>query len=163
MRILVLGVGNPIFGDDGLGLQIVRDIKERISVEKLSVEVDVEETHSDWLTIAEKIIGYDKVILIDTLIVEDKNLIGKIFKIDLKMPSEEDDQPYITHDLSFSSALKIIKSLSPEEIPEKIIMFLVGIREPKRFSEKLSPEVKGIAPRLLKYILDEFSNSSIKN
>ncbi len=34
--------------------------------------VDIKETSLDWITIAEKVLDYDKVILVDTIVVDEK-------------------------------------------------------------------------------------------
>ncbi|MBS7652964.1 MAG: hydrogenase maturation protease [Candidatus Bathyarchaeia archaeon] len=160
MKVLVLGVGNPTLGDDSLGLYVARGLKEKISGKKLKIEVDIEESSLDWLTIAEKMIGYDEAILIDTLVVVEERLEGKIFKFDLKGSDDRHKRSYTLHNLGLPSALEIIRNISPEETPKKIIAILVGIRKPKEYSDKLSPIIKRAAPMIIKEVLDEISKSN---
>lgn len=155
MKILVLGVGNPIFGDDSLGLYIARELKKKISREELKVEIDIDESSLDWLTIAEKMVGYDEVILIDVVAVNEERLVGKIFKFDLKESGERHEYSCTFHNLSLTSAIEVIRSIFPKETPEKIVVILVGIKEPKEFSDKLSLTIKRIVSRAVKEVLDE--------
>ncbi len=157
LKVLVLGVGNPTLGDDALGLYVARELREEISRKKLKIEVVIEESSLDWLTIAEKMVDYDKVILIDTAVVNEEKLVGRIFKFDLKGSDERYEYSYTLHNLSLQSAIKIIRRLSPEETPEKVILILIGIIEPKEFSNRLSPKIKRIIPRVVKEVLDEIS------
>lgn len=157
MKVLVLGVGNPMLGDDSLGLHVARRLRKRIYGKKLKVEVDVEESSLDWLTIAEKMIGYDEVILIDTVVVAEERLEGKIFKLDLKGLGAINEYSYMLHNLSLSTAIEIIRYISPEETPKKIFAILVGIRKPSEYSDKLSLMIKGMIPIIMKEVLNEIS------
>lgn len=158
LKFLVLGVGNPMLGDDSLGLYVARKLREKIL--KLKVEVDVEESSLDWLTIAERMVGYDEVILIDTVIVVEERQVGNIFKLDLKGLDELCAHSYTFHNLSLPSALEIIRNISPEETPQKIMAILVGINEPKECCDRLSSMIKRMAPMIIKEVLKEISKSS---
>ena len=47
MKILVLGIGNDILGDDGVGIQIARAVARRVS----AADVKVEETATAGLSL----------------------------------------------------------------------------------------------------------------
>lgn len=158
MRILVLGVGNPLLGDDSLGLHVARNVKEKIYGKSLKVKVDVEEISLDWLTIAEKMLGYDKVILVDTIIVDEEKLVGEIFKFNLEEDYEKYSYSPTLHNFNFPLAFKIVKKFSSEKMPEKIVVILVGIKRPEKFTEKLSLKIKNMIPKLVEIVLDEILN-----
>ena len=61
MRTLVLGLGNTILTDDGVGIRVAFEI------EKLCSEPDVLEASAAGFRIVDDIIGYEKLILIDSI------------------------------------------------------------------------------------------------
>ena len=54
MKMLILGVGNPILTDDGVGIKIAHKLKER------NPELEVVETSEAGIALLELIAGYDK-------------------------------------------------------------------------------------------------------
>ena len=63
-RTLVIGLGNPILTDDGVGIQTARAVRAALPPE---ADVDVREVSVGGLALMEAMIGYDRVILIDAL------------------------------------------------------------------------------------------------
>lgn len=87
MKTLVLGVGNPLLCDDGVGIRVVRKIKKLLGSNNV---VDIAEAHTLGISILDYIRGYSKVIIVDSLV--DKGIpvgclkeleIGQIKKISL--------------------------------------------------------------------------------
>ncbi|MHA1186122.1 MAG: hydrogenase maturation protease, partial [Candidatus Heimdallarchaeota archaeon] len=64
---LVLGVGNPLLSDDGVGNHVVRELQKKYSIIP-SIEFD--ELDTGGLSLAERFIGYKKVVMIDALALE---------------------------------------------------------------------------------------------
>ena len=79
MKTLVLGIGNDILGDDGVGIHIAREVAQRIT----SADVTVEETGAAGLSLLERIKGYQRLIIADALLT-DKTEVGKIHRLTLK-------------------------------------------------------------------------------
>ncbi|NHJ33323.1 MAG: hydrogenase maturation protease [Asgard group archaeon] len=67
-EILVLGVGNPILSDDGVGIHVVTELEKNYS--NIS-KIEFDELSTGGLSLAERFIGYKKVIMIDALALED--------------------------------------------------------------------------------------------
>jgi hydrogenase maturation protease len=64
-NILVIGLGNPILGDDGVGWVVAREIESHINEHGDNIEVDY--LSLGGLSLMERLIGYKNVILIDSL------------------------------------------------------------------------------------------------
>jgi hydrogenase maturation protease len=60
MKTLVLGIGNLLFSDDGVGLHIIEKLREE------DLGVDLKEA-SSGLDILDAVKGYDRVILVDAI------------------------------------------------------------------------------------------------
>ncbi len=59
-RLLVVGIGNELRGDDGAGVAVARRLKQR-------AEVDILELQGEPTALLDAWSGYDAVILIDTM------------------------------------------------------------------------------------------------
>jgi hydrogenase maturation protease len=65
MRTLVLGLGNPLLGDDAVGLRVATLARERLSG---SPDVDVEEEEAGGLRLMERMTGYDRAVVVDAAV-----------------------------------------------------------------------------------------------
>jgi len=65
MRTLVLGLGNPLLGDDAVGLKVAALVRERLDG---SPDVDVEEEEAGGLRLMERMTGYDRAVLVDAAV-----------------------------------------------------------------------------------------------
>ncbi len=63
-KTLVLGMGNPILGDDGVGVRIAQEVQVALPAD---AGVDVSEACVGGLSLMERMVGYDTVILVDAL------------------------------------------------------------------------------------------------
>jgi len=81
MKTLVLGLGNDLFGDDGVGCQVVLQLMEERESGKLRwpslEEVCMEACGLTGLKLLDVLEGYDRVIIIDT-IKKDDPVTGRI-------------------------------------------------------------------------------------
>jgi hydrogenase maturation protease len=65
MRTLVLGMGNPILSDDGVGLALAEMLRNRVP------GVDVAASAMIGLSLFDLIIGYDSIFIIDAMTMKD--------------------------------------------------------------------------------------------
>ena len=74
MNTLVLGIGNPILTDDGVGIKIAQKLKE----EKARLEVIM--TSEAGIALLDLVAGYDKLVIIDSIKTE-KGKPGDLYKL----------------------------------------------------------------------------------
>ena len=60
---LLVGVGNPIRGDDGVGVHVVRRLRER----GLPDGCVAEELHGGWLNLLDRLHRFRRVVVVDAL------------------------------------------------------------------------------------------------
>jgi len=77
MKTLILGMGNPILSDDGIGIWVARALEGELS----GGEVTVMETSMAGLNLLELMADYDRAILIDAI----KTGKGEVRFIDLSL------------------------------------------------------------------------------
>ena len=155
MKILTLGVGNTILGDDGVGIYASRGVQRIIGENKniCTDDVEVKEASVGGLGILETILGYDKVILIDGIMTKNGK-IGEIYKLGLDN-FKETLHASSAHDVSFMAAIEIGNRIAPEKMPQEIIIFAIEVQEVTTFSEELTSEVEKAMPQLVKKVIDE--------
>ncbi|MHA1917547.1 MAG: hydrogenase maturation protease [Candidatus Ranarchaeia archaeon] len=150
MRILILGIGNPILGDDGVGNYVSKKLKEKIPEHQNFIIKDFESTGLD---LVEEILDFDIVYLIDSIVTK-KKPIGTITRM-----KPEDFEVTIRsanlHSLSFPDLLKRIRISYPKRVPEDIRIFVIEIEGEYIFTETISPTVKDSAHQVVKTILSE--------
>ncbi len=148
MRTIVVGVGNPILGDDGVGIHAARKLKEILE----SPDVDIEEAYTGGMNLLDLIVGYDRAIIIDAFGDPDMD-IGDVVKMD---PGDLDTAHSMNpHDASLPEAIELAKKAGEGGIPDDIIIIGINIVPTNTFSEGLSPEVEGGIPVALNMIKDE--------
>jgi len=154
VRTLVLGIGNPILGDDGIGFHIAQELAKEIKDEN----IDVKDTSVDGLNLLELIVGYDRLIVIDAIMTEDEK-VGEIYRLKPENICEPARSAISPHHFNLATTLEIGKRLFPKEIPEEIIVFAVGTQEVTKVTEEMTVKVKKAIPRVVSLILEEISST----
>lgn len=157
MKTIVLGVGNPILCDDGVGIHVARQIKEKIN----DPNIVVDEAITGGMNLLDLMTGYDKAILIDAVNIKDAN-VGEVRCFPLSsLPTTHSDNP---HDVSLVESLELAKKLGQDNIPKEIIVVGIVLKEiPYIFGEKLSPEIAKAVPKAIKMTLTEIEKMRINN
>ena len=157
MKILILGIGNPILSDDGVGIYASRRVQKIIGEDKnICIDnVEVKEASVGGLGLLEMILGYDKVILIDAIMTKNGK-VGEIYKLGLDN-FKETLHASSAHDISFMAAIDIGKKIVPEKMPQEITIFAIEVQEVTTFNEELTSEVKKSIPQLVKKVIDEIT------
>ena len=132
---LVLGIGNDILTDDGIGPKIVNDLK---TLER-SPELIFETTTLGGLEILEIIKDYKKVIIIDAIRTIDGNP-GEIFFF---TPDDFKETLHLSnlHDINFLTALELGKKLGIP-LPEEIHIIAIEIVEDQVFGTSFTPAIE---------------------
>lgn len=149
MKTIILGVGNQILGDDGVGVQVANELKKRIK----HPYIIIDEAITGGMNLLELILGYDKAIIIDAVKSENgKN--GQVKKIPLtEFSTMRSCNP---HDVSLFEAIKMAEKMGEDRIPNEIIIIGILMKNiPCEFSEKLSPKIQEAVPKAITLILKE--------
>ncbi len=147
-RILVLCLGNPLMGDDGVGTVVA----ERLSSIKLPEGVKVVEGGTGGLRLIDEMCGFDKVVVVDA--VKTGGPPGRIVTLNMKelLSGQPEGLNRYAHGVDLVSAVKLGYELFPDKMPAEIV--LVGV-EAKRIEPGvgLSKEVEKTLPRIIETLL----------
>jgi hydrogenase maturation protease len=64
MKTLILGLGNPLVTDDSVGLRVAAELRPRLAGR---ADVEVDEDYWGGLRLMERMVGYDRAIIIDAI------------------------------------------------------------------------------------------------
>ena len=149
MKTLVLGIGNDILGDDGVGIHIAREAARRIN----AADVTVEETGAAGLSLLEHIRGYDRLIIADAILTENTE-VGKIHRLTLKDLAKTNGS-ITPHDAALRTTLEIGNSLFPGEMPADVVIFAVETHSVEDIGSEMTPAVRAAVPKVVKMIMAE--------
>jgi hydrogenase maturation protease len=135
MKVLILGMGNPILSDDGVGLFIARKLQKSLPA------VDVSTTAMAGLDILDLIMGYDQVFLVDASIAK-RSGPGEV----TRFGPEENGVLHLfsSHGLNFFELLRFGKALG-YEMPEVGGVYGIEIGDEICFGHQLTPRLKAKA------------------
>jgi hydrogenase maturation protease len=152
-KTLVLGMGNPILTDDGVGIHVVRALR----AQTLPPGVFFAEAGIGGLRLLEEIAGYERVVLVDAILAPG----GRPGEINLLEPRDLRTSLHSgsAHDLSFTTALKLGRELGMD-IPEDAHIKVVAIQaeDVQTLGEKMTPAVEASIPRAVEAVLEILSN-----
>ncbi|NPV73237.1 MAG: hydrogenase maturation protease [Pelotomaculum sp.] len=147
-RTVVIGVGNLLFGDEGIGIHAVNELKK----EALPPEVEVIDGGAAGLDLIFMLEGAARAIIIDCTEAEAEP--GTIFRIPVTdLALNAPSRAVSLHDISLVEALALAGKLG--KLPPTVIY---GVQPGKvTCSTELSEPVKKNLPRLLSLIRQEMA------
>lgn len=151
MKTLVIGLGNPILGDDGVGWRVAEDVA-RETANRPGVEVDC--LSLGGLSLMERLTGSERVVLVDAIFTGTKP-VGTVSRFALSdLPDLTAGHSASAHDTSLRNALNVGRSMDIP-LPKDEAVFIVAIEAENvyDFSEKLSPLVDAAVPVAVEAVL----------
>jgi len=146
-RIVVIGVGNLLLGDEGVGVHAVRELKKRA----LPPGVEVLDAGVAGIGLLDLFQGAEKVLLIDAA---DMNrppgTVVRFTPDDIQ--SQGENPRFSAHDVGLLEVLQLAKALGKS--PPQVV--IVGV-QPKEISWRmdLTPEIQAALPKVVEAVLKE--------
>jgi hydrogenase maturation protease len=139
-KILLLGVGNDILGDDAVGLLAVRGLYD-----EFHTSADIVEAAMGGLQLMELLEGYKKVLILDAIVTAEHPC-GTILEL-----SKEEFKHTVAiapHMVSMPESLQLAEKLGIP-FPEEIRILAMEIEDPYELREGLSSLVEQALPRMI--------------
>ena len=157
MKTLIVGLGNPILGDDGVGWRIAEEVEQRVWADSAfnipHSAIDVDCVSLGGLSLMERLIGYQHAIVIDA-IGTGQHPIGTAYHFrldDLYDPTS--GHTTAAHDVSLMKAIEIGRSLGAE-LPDRIDVVAIESPYVYDFSEELTPPVAAAVPQAVELVFE---------
>lgn len=149
MKTIIIGLGNPILGDDGIGWKVAEQVKQQLASDS---PVDVEFLSLGGISLMEHLIGYERAILIDAVTSDQE--IGSVIVSNLnEMPDYSAFHITSVHDTSLQNALKLGR-LMGAKLPEDVTIVGIASKHIYDFSDELSPPVMESIPKAIRIVIN---------
>jgi hydrogenase maturation protease len=149
MKTLVVGLGNPILGDDGVGWKVAEEVKNQLPAD---APVDVDFLSLGGICLMEHLIGYERAILVDAFALEEP--LGSILVLKLSdLPNYSAFHTTNAHDTSLQDAIELGKSMGAK-LPDEVEIVGIATHRIYDFSEELSAPVADAIPFAARVVLD---------
>jgi hydrogenase maturation protease len=147
VRTLVIGVGNPLLADDGVGPAVARALRSVLAERS---EVRIEEEYRGGLRLMERMIGFERVIVVDAMLGGTEP--GTIRRLTpAALAARHVNGP---HDAGLAEALEIGRAIGAPLPPEgQLFIVAVEAADVGSFSECCTPAVARAVPRAVESVL----------
>jgi hydrogenase maturation protease len=163
MKTLIIGLGNPILGDDGVGWVVAEQVQKTLNDRSRTMDdghdVEVDFASLGGLSLMERLTDSERVILIDS-IYTGKKPVGSVNRFSLEALTDmSSGHSASAHDTSLKNALKVGRSMDirlPED--QNVMIVAIEAKSVYDFSEELTPPVAEAVPRAVQAVLDLLAN-----
>lgn len=148
MRVVVIGLGNPILGDDGFGWVVADHLRSYLP------EIDIDCLGLGGLSLMERLIGYDHAIIIDAIVTGNQPL-GTVSNFTLEtLPEIAAGHTTSAHDTSLQTAIEVGRVMGAK-LPLSNDIWLVTVESQNvyKFSEVLAKPVSEAIPTAIDTVL----------
>ena len=144
MKTLILGIGNPILTDDRVGIKIAQKLKEE------KPELEIVETSEVGISLLDIIVGYNKLIIIDSIKTEKGNP-GDLYRLELEDLKPAKDLSS-SHGIGIATAFELEKGLG-YRMSKYTSIYAVEVKDNTTFGENCSQKIRERIPLITKQII----------
>jgi len=159
MKTLIVGLGNPALGDDGVGWKVVKEVCKNLSDD---TRVYVNCLSLGGMGLMEHLIGYDRAILVDAFATDAPAGSISVLKLS-QLPNYSAYHITSAHDTSLQKAIEKGREMGAH-LPSDVMVVGIATERIHEFNEELSQPVEQVIPCVVNIVLDllkEFSPDDI--
>jgi hydrogenase maturation protease len=147
MKTLILGLGNPLLGDDAIGLLVVDCLRQRLQGRD---DVDVQEDEAGGLRLMERLTGYERAIIVDAIV--SGGTPGTIRRMDSgELPTQ---RTAIAHGIDLPRALELGQALGLA-MPRQVRVVAIEAASVLEFRNDMTPAVAAALEPAVATVLEE--------
>ena len=147
-KILILGIGNYLMGDEGIGVHVA----QRLEKKENPPYIDVLDGGTGGFYLMHYLESYENIVIVDATL--DDNPVGTIRKITPKF-SKDFPPAMSTHDIGLKDMVSALQLM--DKMPN-IQLFVVSIESIQQQGTQLTPEIENIVEELTQKVLEEAHN-----
>ena len=147
-KTLIVGLGNPILGDDGIGWRVAEELRRQL----LPPGVEIDQLASGGISLMERLVGYDAAIVVDAMRTG-RYPLGSVHSFRLEQ-LENSFAGHLgsPHETNLATALDLGRDLGAE-LPKSVMVVAVEAEQVYDFSEQLSPVVEAAVDPAIQVVL----------
>lgn len=155
MRTAVMGFGNPVRSDDGVGCYVIEELKKK---QPLPEHTSVFDMGTSAFEILFQLKDHDRIIIVDAVI-NSNDQDGTIFKLpasEINASIQEDPMVFL-HSLKWDQALSYAKKIMQDSFPQdNVSVYLIAVTNTK-LDVGLSSDVKAAGDKVVNYIMNDLN------
>lgn len=146
VQTAILGFGNPVMADDGVGVYVAQQLMEILGEQQ---GCEVFDMGTSAFEVLYKLRDHDRIILVDAVINSDDE-VGSVYRLPASEVEEEieEDPLVFLHGLKWHQALSYSRKILGEDYPKDVEVYLISI-EDTRFNVGISENAKKGAERVI--------------
>jgi hydrogenase maturation protease len=145
-RVCIIGIGNTLMGDDGVGVRVAEELSSR----DLGADVTVVSGATDGMALSHYFTDADAVVIVDAIAADDTP--GSVYRLTPDDAGISSLRPHSSHGISVPS---IIFAARLQNACPEVIVFAVQIGDILCGFETLSPEVEEAVPDVAEMVVAE--------
>ena len=151
-KTAILGFGNPVRSDDGIGCHVIERLKQELGDAPHLTLLDMGTSAFEVLF---QLQGHDRIILVDAVI-NTGEPDGALYRLPAEAvaASIQDDPMVFLHSLKWDQALSYAKKILGDAWPEDIAVYLIAVSD-TRLELGLSDAVREAGEKVTTLILNE--------
>lgn len=143
----MIGLGNPIACDDGVGLRVVQRVRFLVADRP---ELDIREDYWGGLRLMEHMIGYDRAIIVDAICTRAPP--GTIHRLSVHSMSTQKSAS--AHDVNLPTALAFGRRAGAHLPPDdQIRLVAIEAAEVEMFGDQCTPAVSAAIPHAVQEVI----------
>lgn len=147
---ILVGLGNPIMSDDGIGLLVSRRVHRRLT------GYDLDLACGAGLHVMDSILGYHRAVIIDSMVTGSVP-VGSVVRIDPDKGMETRRAGH-SHGVGFFEAIEIAKACEAP-LPDEILVYGIEVKDPFTIGEKVSEAIMDKLDEIVDFIVGDMTDS----
>lgn len=155
-RTIIVGLGNPILTDDGIGVLVARELERALDADACS-QLTITEAGAGGLRLMEVLLDFQRVVLIDaSYLIPEQTCPGKIHRLSLADLRDGPPTQHSTsaHDTSLVTALDAAAQMG-YSVPDEFLIYTVDVENVLEFSASPTAAVAAAVPRVVEMIIGD--------
>ncbi|MCP4110218.1 MAG: HyaD/HybD family hydrogenase maturation endopeptidase [Desulfobacteraceae bacterium] len=152
-HIMIMGVGNILFSDEGFGIRVIEKIQERFN---LPDNVSVIDGGVLGLNLLGVISEADRLIVVDAI--RNKGEAGSLYRLEGQAIPERVRAKNSLHQIDFLETLTMCQAL--DKVPETVILG-VEPEDIETLSIDLTPTIQGKIDRMIEMVMSELDSLGV--
>lgn len=149
---LVLGLGNTIVSDDGVGIYAAREVLKKLNSTPLLESIEVKEASVGGFDLIDLITGFEKAIIIDAIKTEN-GIPGTIYELTHDDIKRTTFRLAFIHEIDLPMGLELGKMLKIP-MPNEIKIIAIEADDITTFSESMTPKVNAALDGVVKLVFE---------
>ena len=154
---VVIGLGNPILGDDAVGLHVARALEANLAGIK---GVVIKELHAGGMRVMDALAGFERAVIVDAMCTG-ALAPGSVRRLEVGQLGQARNLAS-THDTNLPTALELGRMLGLR-MPSTVSIYGIEALEVETFGETLSEDVRRSVPEAVRLIARELRADTSPN